>query len=281
MELPERLHQQLDDETPMGNSSASQPHSTFRIIRNRIIAGLVVVLPLFITWIVIKWLYDTLVTLLIGPIRDMLIRIWYPVSGMEAPASAPQDELQGNAPFEGIEAVGSEVNDWLISGFASVAAFVLVLGLLFIAGMFFQSRLHRFVDWALSSVPGVKTIYTAVKNVVDAFQSSTQGADQFKRVVLVNFPHSGMKAPAFVTSEIRDSNNDRTILCIYVPTTPIPTSGYMLLVPEEDVVPLDWDLQETLQAIVSGGISVPDQVRYDSVEIPKIKTSTQKKPEQK
>lgn len=252
----------------MGNSPASQPHTTFRIIRNRIIAGLVVVLPLFITWIVIKWLYDTLVTLLIGPIRDMLIRIWYPVP----------EEGDAVVPLDGM---GNEVNDWLISGAASVAAFVLVLGLLFIAGMFFQSRIHRFVDWFLSSVPGVKTIYTAVKNVVDAFQTSAQGTEQFKRVVLVKFPHSGMKAPAFVTSEIRDSNNDRTILCIYVPTTPIPTSGYMLLVPEEEVVPLDWDLQETLQAIVSGGISVPDQVRYDSVEIPKIKTDISKpKPEQ-
>lgn len=239
-----------------------------------------VVLPLFITWIVIKWLYDTLVTLLIGPIRDTLIRIWYPVSGMDTPESASAEAPRAN-PIEAIEGVGNEVNDWLISGIASVAAFVLVLGLLFIAGMFFQSRLHRFVDWFLSSVPGVKTIYTAVKNVVDAFQTSAQGTEQFKRVVLVKFPHSGMKAPAFVTSEIRDTNNDRTILCIYVPTTPIPTSGYMLLVPEEEVVPLDWDLQETLQAIVSGGISVPEQVRYDSVEIPKIKTNNPKKPEQK
>ena len=257
----------------MGNPSPPpQQYSTFRIIRNRVIAGLVVVLPLFITWIVIKWLYDTLVTLLIGPIRDMLINIWYPIN-----ESAETDITGDGEVAPAIDAiVGDGANDWLISGMASIAAFLLVLGLLFIAGMFFQSRLHRFLDWFLSSVPGVKTIYTAVKNVVDAFQTSTQSTEQFKRVVLVKFPHSGMKAPAFVTSEIKDSNNDRTILCIYVPTTPIPTSGYMLLVPEEEVVPLDWDLQETLQAIVSGGISVPNQVRYDSIEIPKINTEPPK-----
>lgn len=256
----------------MGTPSPPQvQYSTFRIIRNRIIAGLVVVLPLFITWIVIKWLYDTLVTLLIGPIRDMLINIWYPTPEELGPDAVAET---GTPAIDAI--MGDGANDWLISGTASVAAFLLVLGLLFIAGMFFQSRLHRFLDWFLSSVPGVKTIYTAVKNVVDAFQTSTQGTEQFKRVVLVKFPHSGMKAPAFVTSEIKDANNDRTILCIYVPTTPIPTSGYMLLVPEEEVVPLDWDLQETLQAIVSGGISVPGQVRYDSVEIPKINTDSQK-----
>ena len=72
-----------------------------------------------------------------------------------------------------------------------------------------------------------------------------------------------MKVPAFVTSECRDLNNGRTILCVYVPTTPVPTSGYMILVPEEEVVAVNWDLEETLQAIVSGGITVPPDVIYD------------------
>ena len=53
------------------------------------------------------------------------------------------------------------------------------------------------------------------------------------------------------------------ILCVYVPTTPVPTSGYMLMVPEEQVVAVDWDLQETLQAIVSGGLTVPPTVQYN------------------
>ena len=221
-------------------------------LRNRIIAGVVLLLPLFVTYIVIKWLYDTFIAVLIGPIRDFLLRLWYP----DAETLEPATWLS-----------------WSIYSTASLAAFVLVLSLLFIAGMFFQSRLHRLLDWLLSSVPGVKTIYTAVKNVVEAFRTTTQGNDKFKRVVLVKFPHSGMKAPAFVTSEIKDTNNNRKILCVYVPTTPLPTSGYMLLVPEEEVVPLDWDLEETLQAIVSGGISVPPEVRYDKISIPVIDTS--------
>ena len=200
----------------------------------------------------IKWLYDTFIAVLIGPIRDFLLRLWYP----DAETLEPATWLS-----------------WSIYSTASLAAFVLVLSLLFIAGMFFQSRLHRLLDWLLSSVPGVKTIYTAVKNVVESFRTTTQGNDKFKRVVLVKFPHSGMKAPAFVTSEIKDTNNNRKILCVYVPTTPLPTSGYMLLVPEEEVVPLDWDLEETLQAIVSGGISVPPEVRYDKISIPVIDTS--------
>ena len=239
----------------MPEAPKSTTYSTFRTLRNRIIAGLVVVLPLFLTWVIIKWLYDTFFVVLIGPIRDLLLKVWY---------------------TEGADIDGDPSN-WLLSASASLAAIGLVLGLLFIAGMFFQSRLHRFVDWFLSSVPGVKTIYTAVRNVVDAFRSSATADDKFKRVVLVKFPHPGMKAPAFVTSEIRETNSNRVILCVYVPTTPLPTSGYMLLVPEDEVIPLDWDLQETLQAIVSGGISVPESVRYDSIEIPMIDTSGNKK----
>ena len=219
--------------------------STLRIIRNRLIAGLFVLLPIFITWIVIKWLYDSLVTVLIGPIANWLLKIYYPVA-------IANNETPTN---------------WVISVVASLAAFGLVLGVLFVAGMFFRSRIHRWVDWFFSTVPGVNTIYNAVSNVFDAI-SHTQGTEQkFERVVLIEFPHPGMKAPAFVTSECTDINTGRKILCVYVPTTPVPTSGYMLLVPEEDVVAVNWDLQETLQAIVSGGITVPKEVVYDQPKI--------------
>ena len=211
-----------------------------RTLRNRVLAGLFVVLPIFITWIVIKWLYDTLNSVLINPIARFLLRTWH--SGDADPATAPV---------------------WTVDLFATIAAVGLVLGVLFIAGMFFRSRTHRLVDWIMLNVPGINTIYSAVRNVVSAV-SSSQDEDKFKRVVLVQFPHPGMKVPAFVTSECRDLTSGRVILCVYVPTTPVPTSGYMLLVPEDEVVPVNWDLQETLQAIVSGGITVPREVLYDN-----------------
>lgn len=223
---------------------AAKP-STLRILRNRLIAGLFVVLPFVITWIVVRWLYDTIVSFIIGPIANWLLDIYYP----------------------DVNADGQDPSSWVISFLASVAAFGLVLGVLFIAGMFFRSRTHRLVDWFFSTVPGVNTVYSAVSNVFEAISRTQGNEEQFKRVVLVQFPHPGMKCPAFVTSECTDINTKRKILCVYVPTTPVPTSGYMLLVPEEDVVPVNWDLQETLQAIVSGGITVPDDVIYD---LPKV-----------
>ena len=71
-----------------------------------------------------------------------------------------------------------------------------------------------------------------------------------------------MKVPAFVTSSCVDVATGKTILCVYVPTTPVPTSGYMLMLPEEDATEVSWSLDDTLQAIMSGGISVPEKVEY-------------------
>ena len=68
--------------------------------------------------------------------------------------------------------------------------------------------------------------------------------------------------PAFVTSSCVDVLTRKTILCVYVPTTPLPTAGYLLMVPEEEVVDIDWDVNETLAAIISGGITVPKEIGY-------------------
>ncbi|MDG1873947.1 MAG: DUF502 domain-containing protein [Mariniblastus sp.] len=207
---------------------------TFRLVRNRVIQGLFVVLPLFITYVVIRWLYDTAQAAVLRPVSYTLRKIWK------------------------LEDDGS----WLVDGLLGLAALGLVIGVLFIAGMFFRSRLHRMIDWVLLNVPFVNNIYSAVSNVFNAISSSTDANEKYKRVVLVEFPHPGMKAPAFVTGECIETNTGKTILSVYVPTTPVPTSGYMLLVEQENVVELNWDLEETLQAIVSGGISVPDKVTY-------------------
>lgn len=225
-------------------SITSSIFGNLRHIRNRIIAGVFVVLPVFITFAVIGWLYNVLYHYALGPIGAWLKRTYVSRSAENA-----------------INATMHDQSGYLLEGFFSLLAVVALLAILFVAGMFAQSRLHQVFDWVLLKVPGIKTIYAAVSNVFKSV-SGTQGIRDFKRVVLVEFPHPGMKAPAFVTNECLDKATNKTILCIYVPTTPVPTSGYMLMVPEEKVVPLNWDLEETLQAIVSGGITVPDTVTY-------------------
>ncbi len=156
----------------MSSSAIAAKPSTLRIIRNRLIAGLFVVLPFVITWIVVRWLYDTIVSVIIGPIANWLLQVYFPEAIAE----------------------GKEPSSWVISFLASLAAFGLVLGVLFIAGMFFRSRTHRLVDWFFSTVPGVNTVYNAVRNVFDAISQTQGNEEKFKRVVLIQFPHAGMKS---------------------------------------------------------------------------------------
>ena len=210
------------------------------VLRNRVLSGLFLVLPILITFFIIQWLYNLLATSLILPIASQVAKWWE--------FSQPNSE--------------TGVPGWITNFVAPMIAIGIILAVLFLLGMFFRSRVHRTIDWLFLQVPFVNTIYKAVKQVIDALQQSNSGMKQFQRVVLISFPHPGTKVPAFVTSSCEDRATGRSILCVYVPTTPIPTSGYMLLVPEEDVIDVSWDFQETIQAIVSGGITVPSKVEY-------------------
>ena len=237
------------ENTPAPDDDAPPFVILLRFIRSRLFSGLMVALPIVITIAIIYYLYSTLRQLLIDPIANLIVRFWGS-SQMKFPDNTPewfQYYVQSQQETENI--------------IAPLLALGIVIVMLYVLGMLFQTRLHRALDWLLLKMPGVTTIYKAVSNVFKSL-SQQQHADKFKRVVQVKFPHTGMQVPAFVTSSCVDANTGKTILCVYVPTTPVPTSGYMLLVPEEDVIPLSWDLNETLQAIVSGGITVPENVDY-------------------
>lgn len=212
-------------------------------LRNRVLSGLFLALPIVITFIVIKWIYDTLAVGVIRPIAEYLASIWY------------QNDASKKV----------QVDETVLTIITSFLAIIIILAILFCLGMFFRSRLHRLMDWILLSVPGVSTIYSAVTKVIDAIQKSRESdTKKSQRIVLVHFPHRGMKVPAFVMSTCQDKLTGKTILCVYAPSTPVPTSGFMMLVPEDDVTDLSWDMQDTLQAVMSGGLTVPDTVDYFS-----------------
>ena len=209
-----------------------------KAVRNRVMQGLLLVAPVAITFFIIKWLYDLLRGFAIDPVARLVVLV----------AQRNGDEQQA-------------LPGWFTDYAAPALAVVIVLVLLYLAGMFVHWRISHFIDWVLMRVPGVTTIYGAVNKVFQTLKSQSS-APKFKRVVLVAFPHAGMRVPGFVTASCRDEKTGRTILCVYVPTTPVPTSGYMLMVPEEDVTEISWDINQTLQAIVSGGITVPEVVNY-------------------
>jgi len=150
---------------------------------------------------------------------------------------------------------------WFETYAAPLVGILIALLVLYVLGFFVHSRLRRFVDWFLRRVPVISSVYNGVQSVFRALDKQP-GQQRPQRIVLVAFPHPGMKVPAFVTSSCRDIETQRVVLCVYVPTTPVPTSGYFLLVPEQEVTELNWSSEEALQAIISAGLTAPPEVRY-------------------
>ncbi len=71
-----------------------------------------------------------------------------------------------------------------------------------------------------------------------------------------------MKAAAFVTATSRDIKTQKSLLCVYVPQSPLPTNGFLLVVPEEEVTELNWGPDQTLQTLISGGFTAPEEISY-------------------
>lgn len=109
-----------------------------------------------------------------------------------------------------------------------------------------------------SNIPIVKSIYTSVKQVSDTLFSSSGQA--FRQAVLVQYPRAGSYTIAFVTGKPNGEVADKLpadMLTLYVPTTPNPTSGFMLMVPKADVVELQMSVDEALKYIISMGVVAP------------------------
>jgi uncharacterized membrane protein len=206
-------------------------------IRNRLFEGLLVLLPFLVTFWIIRWLYLSLESYVIDPIA--VVVIWK----IRQLQSAP------------------ELPYWFETYVAPVIAIFLALLILYCCGVFAHSWLRRSFDKLLLRIPVVSHIYDAVQNVIQCL-SKPSGQASPQRVVLVSFPHPGMRLPAIVTSTCRDVATGKTLLCVYVPTTPVPSSGFFLIVPEEEATELNWNIQQTLQAIISGGLTAPPDISY-------------------
>ena len=119
-------------------------------------------------------------------------------------------------------------------------------------------RIVAYGDRVFSRTPVVRSIYNAVKQIVDAFASSSDGA--FQQVVLVEYPRQGTYALGFLTSSIKGEVAEHIgtdVVAVFIPTTPNPTSGMLILLPRASVHNLDMTVDEGLKLIVSGGVVTP------------------------
>jgi uncharacterized membrane protein len=121
----------------------------------------------------------------------------------------------------------------------------------------------------LERIPVVRAVYSAAKNFTEiVFSDSSQS---FKKVLLIEYPRKGLYGLAFQTSSELGEVQERTgeeVICTFVPTTPNPTSGFIIIVPKKDVIMLDMDVDEALKMIISLGVVVPTWRRDQIGELP-------------
>ena len=141
---------------------------------------------------------------------------------------------------------------------ATVIVIVLITFLGLVSRYVFSAYFGRAAERVINNIPGVGTLYRTVKQIVDTF--SAQKRNVFEKVVMVEYPAPGSFVVGFLTNraagEIQASMPDE-IWTIFIPTTPNPTSGFLIFYPQKRVRELDMSVGEAMKLIISGGTVVP------------------------
>ncbi len=207
-------------------------------LRNYFITGLITLLPLVITIFILIWVFQKL--------NDLLTRL----VPLFTPTLIPSSLMA--------EAGG------LISIGIKILTFLIISGAITLFG-FFTSRVvgRKILDFlekrVFFKIPLVSIIYRTIKEINDVFFSGKKYI--FKRVVMLEYPRQGVYSIGFVTAETPVENptnrSSQTMLSIFIPTTPNPTSGFLALIPEKDTIPLPMGVQKAFKLIISGGALLP------------------------
>jgi uncharacterized membrane protein len=157
----------------------------------------------------------------------------------------------------------------------SLLAFLLAVLLITLLGRltryYIGKKMIQLVDRALLQVPLLNKIYSTLKQVNEAFTSGSKSA--FKQVVLVQFPRQGQYSLGFITGEQHDevqAKTDEKVISVFVPTTPNPTTGFLILVPEHEIVRLDMSVADGIKFIISLGSVSPEY----KTALPELPTPT-------
>jgi uncharacterized membrane protein len=201
------------------------------------LTGLLTLLPIWLTWVVVKFVFVLLSDIsrpVIGPLLQNLA------------AASPQ-------------ALGWVAQPWVQTALALLATLAVILLSGVMARIVIGQRLLRWFEALIRRIPLASTIYGSARQLLDILQTKPDGT---QRVVLVDFPHTEMKSIGFVTKVMREHGTGRELAAVYVPTTPNPTSGYLEIVPVEKITPTDWTVDQAMSFIISGGAVSPDSIPF-------------------
>ena len=199
-------------------------------LKKYFVTGLVVITPVFLTFFLILWLVR-FVDGIVGGVANVFL-----------------------ADLIGVESV---------SGTIKAIVFIAIILLIIFTGMFarnyFGRKLIELGEWILSTIPIVNKIYHAIQQIAAVF--ITEKREAFSRAVLFEYPRKGIYSIGFVTrdagGEVKEKL-DKEMVSLFLPTTPNPTSGFLLFVPKDEIIILDMPIEESLKLIISGGAVLPE-----------------------
>jgi uncharacterized membrane protein len=207
-----------------------------RHLRQTLLTGLVVLLPLFIT----LWLLTVLFQVVDGAITPWVRRVLQLTGAGRLTEPAFFDSL---APAIGI---------------------VITIVLIYVAGLLstnlLGSKILSALDGLMLKIPGVRAVYGGSKQLLEAL--SPKGKGGFSRVVLVEYPRKGLYTVGFVTRDRLPSFPvfpAGPMASVFLPTTPNPTSGWVAVLPADDLITLPISVEEGVKLVVSGGIVIPER----------------------
>ncbi|MEI6196177.1 MAG: DUF502 domain-containing protein [Verrucomicrobiota bacterium] len=207
--------------------------SFFARWRASFFAGLAVALPAIVSIAAILWIFKT-----VSNLTDLLLFFM------------PKDithETGGTGPMYWY---------WSLTALLLAVFLITLVGVL--ARYYIGKRMIEWLDTAMMQVPLLNKFYGAIKQVNEAFAGNQ---NSFKTVVMVEFPSAGIYSIGFITNEQNGEVQQKTkarVICVFVPTTPNPTSGFLILVPEEKVTKLEMSVAEGIKYIVSLGSISPE-----------------------
>lgn len=201
------------------------------------LTGLLTLLPIWLTWVVVKFVF----VLLSDTSRPLIGPILHNIASANPQAWGWLDE------------------PWVQTAIALAAT----LGVILVSGVMtrrvFGQTVLRTFESLIKRIPLASTIYGSARQLLDILQTKPDGT---QRVVLVDFPHNEMKSIGFVTRVMREHGTGRELAAVYVPTTPNPTSGYLEIVPVEKITPTDWTVDQAMSFIISGGAVSPETIPF-------------------
>jgi len=198
-----------------------------RFLGDNFITGVIVILPVILTVLILRFIIIKLNLILLNPLLNYLAPYF--------PAEQPRVILAKTLMFIGV---------------------ILSIGIIGLTTrIFIVRKTLLFFERILYRLPMIRKIYGTIKDISSALLGKRKGV--FKRVILIEYPRKGIYSIAFVTSELDSEPSQKTqkeLISAYVPTTPNPTSGIFLLIPKEETIPLDMSVEQGLKMVISSGI---------------------------